>query len=174
MGPKRCRAEATAQLSAPWSLDARGSAAGTRRRWEESPACADKPSWCHGAICHVPPPQERLPAVPVRPEQHNIAASAMPCRAAHAPPPPCSLSVQGRTARAVPHGPHGSDDAAVLVLCSGTHPMPSVLPKEINSAWAHAQCLQFCQKKYIPHGHTPNAVSSAAGAHAQCLQFCQK
>ena len=25
----------------------------------------------------------------------------------------------------------------------GTRPMPSVLPKVINSAWAHAQCLQF-------------------------------
>ena len=31
-------------------------------------------------------------------------------------------------------------------FCMGTRPMPSVLPKVINSAWAHAQCPQFCQK----------------------------
>ena len=52
--------------------------------------CTHRPkvSWFHGVFCRVPPPQERLPAVPARPEQHNTAASAMPRRAALVPPPP--------------------------------------------------------------------------------------
>ena len=53
----------------------------------------DGVSWCHGVICQVPPPQEQLPAVPAGPEQHNTAASAMPCRAAHVPPPPPARSL---------------------------------------------------------------------------------
>ena len=77
----------------------------------------------------------------------------------------------------------------------GTRPMLPVLPIVINSAWAHAQCSQFCQKYNILHGHTPYAFSSAnsnkfcmdtrpvpqvlpkvinsAWVHAQYLQFCQ-
>ena len=43
----------------------------------------------------------------------------------------------------------------------GTCPMPSFLPKVISSAWAHAQCIQFCQKYETLHGHTPNASISA-------------
>ena len=46
----------------------------------------------------------------------------------------------------------------------GTYPMPSFLPSAITSAWAQAQCLRFCQRIKILHGHTPNAFSSAAGA----------
>ena len=52
--------------------------------WQARPVV----SWCHGVFCRVPPPQERLPVAPARPEQHNTAASAMPCRAALVPPPP--------------------------------------------------------------------------------------
>ena len=41
--------------------------------------------------------------------------------------------------------------------------MPSVLSKVINSAWAHTQCLQFCQKqcRWRP---TPGSVSAAAAS----------
>ena len=56
---------------------------------------------------------------------------------------PYSLPVQGRTARTVRLGPHGSDDAAVFVLCSSKHPMPSVQSKVIHSARLHAQRLQL-------------------------------
>ena len=89
-------------------------------------------SWCHGIFCRVPPPQERLPVVSARPEQHNIAARAMPCRAALVPPPPHPQFAP----RSGTHGP-GSPSK----LCMGTRPMPLVLPKVIHSAWAHAQCL---------------------------------
>ena len=53
--------------------------------------------WCHGVSRQVPFPQERLPVVPAGPEQHNAAASAVPCCAVH-PPPPLPPSVAG------PHG----------------------------------------------------------------------
>ena len=112
-------------------------------------------SWCH-MLGPAPPG-----AVACGPGQAKAAQYRSKCnalsRGAHTPSPPCSLFVQGHTARAVPHGPHGYNDAAVLVLCSGTHPMPSVLPKEIHFPWAHT-----------------HARSSFAWAHAQCLQLCQK
>ena len=108
--------------------------------------------WGRGVLVswwHMPGPAPSG-AVACGPSQARAAQYRSKCnallRSARTPSPPCSLSVQGRTARAVPHGPHGSDHAALLVLCSGTHPMPSVLPKVINSAWARTQCLQFCQK----------------------------
>ena len=33
----------------------------------------------------------------------------------------------------------------------------------LSCAQEHTQCLQFCQKKYIPNGHTPNAFREAGG-----------
>ena len=74
--------------------------------------------------------------------------------------------------------------------------MPCALSKIVNFAWKHAERLHFCQKKYSPHGHTPNAFSlansnklrkgtrhmpldlpkgmSSARVHAACLLFCPK
>jgi hypothetical protein len=45
------------------------------------------------------------------------------------------------------HAFHASGSAESNKLCMGTHPMPSVLPKAINFAWAHTQSLWFCQKQ---------------------------
>ena len=139
-------------------------------------------SWCHGVIilCQVPSPQERLLAVPARPEQHNTAASAMPRRAAQTPPPPLVRSLS----------------KAAWPGQSRRGPMAPMMRQFLSCAQAHTQCLQLCQKQYILHGHTPNAFSSAksntfrmgthpmpsvlpkaihsAWAHTQCLQFCQK
>ena len=59
-----------------------------------------------------------------RPGQSSTLPQQVQCPAAQRthprPPPPCSLSAQGHTARAVPHGPHGSNDTAVLLFCTGT------------------------------------------------------
>ena len=91
--------------------------------------------------------------VPARPEQHNTAASAMPRRAALVPPPPPTLSSHSALVRTVQalqalhgHPPNAFSSAKSNKYCMGARPMPSVPPKVINTAWAHAQCLQFRQK----------------------------
>ena len=120
---------------------------------------------CHGVMVSTPGPTSRrrqLPAVPAGPEWHNTAASATPCATLREPPPPFpALSLS------TPHGmgSYRADHTAgppcrslctqspqciqfcqSNKFCMGTHPMPPVLPEVINSAWAHTQCLRFCQK----------------------------
>ena len=78
----------------------------------------------------------------------------------------------------------------------GKQPMPSIQPKGINSARAHTQSVQLCQKYCILHGDTRNAfsfaksntfrtgkrpmhavvpkVTNSAWTHIPCLPFCQK
>ena len=125
-----------------------------------------KGQWgCHSVMVSTPGPTSRrrqLPAVPAGPEWHNTAASATPCATLCEPPPPFpALSLS------TPHGmgSYRADDTAgppcrslctqgpqciqfcqSNKFCMGTHPMPPVLPEVINSAWAHTQCLRFCQK----------------------------
>ena len=60
----------------------------------------------------------------------------------------------------LPHEAVASGSAKSNKICMGIHPMPSGLRKVINFAWAHTQCLRFCQKQYNLHGHTPNAFNS--------------
>ena len=144
-------------------------------------------SWCH---MPGPAPQGAVACGPrqARAAQYRSKCNAL-LRSARTPSPLCSLSVQGRTARAVPHGPHGSDDVAVLVLCSGTHPM------QFSSAKRNTFRMDtHPMPAVLLHGHTPNAFNSAknnilrmcthpmpsvlpkvinfAWAHTQCLQFC--
>ena len=121
-------------------------------------------SWCHGVMVSTPGPTSRrrqLPAVPAGPEWHNTAASATPCATLREPPPPFPALLlstphgmgTGPTTQPGPHaGPcaHRAPDvfssAKSNKFCMGTHPVPSGQPKAINFAWAHTQCLQFCQK----------------------------
>ena len=119
----------------------------------------------HGVMVSTPGPTSRrrqLPAVPAGPEWHNTAASATPCATLREPPPPfpaLSLSTpHGMGSYRADHtaappcrslctqGPQCIQFCQSNEFCMGTHPMPSVLPKVINFAWAHTQCLQFCQK----------------------------
>ena len=58
--------------------------------------------WCCGVNCRVPPPQERSPAVPAGPEQHNAAAKCSAPVALRSLPPPLLVAQ-----RPGPHGPGG-------------------------------------------------------------------
>ena len=78
-------------------------------------------SWCHGGGCLLPGPAP-AGAGACGPSQARAAQYRSKCnalsRSARAPPTLSSHSALGPTVQAVPPG----------------------------SAWAHAQCLQFCQK----------------------------
>ena len=125
-----------------------------RHLWQ--PTVGWRVLWCYGVICQVLPPQEQLPAVPTGPEQHNTAASAMPCRAAHVPPPPPppparSLPKAARL-RQSPNGPHG--------LLVGTQLRPTQsLPRPTRPSTRHAQLWGLTA---LP------AVSSAPGMPQHC------
>ena len=120
----------------------------------------------HGVMVSTPGPTSRrrqLPVVPAGPEWHNTAASATPCATLRETPPPfpaLSLSTpHGMGSYRTDHtagppcrslctrGPECIKFCQSNKFCTGTHPMPPVLPEVINSAWAHTQCLQFCQKE---------------------------
>ena len=122
---------------------------------------------CHGVMVSMLGPTSRrrqLPVIPAGPEWHNTAASATPCATLRNPPPPPSphcrcprhtaWAATGPTTQPGPQaGPcaHRAPNAFSSVksnkFCMGTHPMPSVLPKVVNSAWAHTQCLPASQKQ---------------------------
>ena len=121
---------------------------------------------CHGVMVSTPGPTSRrrqLPAVPAGPEWHNTAASATPCATLREPPPPfpaLSLSTPhgmgscradhtaGPPCRSLcTQGPQCIRFCQSNKFCMGRHPMPPVLPEVLNSAWAHTQCLRFCQKE---------------------------
>ena len=152
-------------------------------------SCQLSPFWGRGGVrpegsIDPPPPGKRKPGLPCGPGQAKAAQYRSKCNAlsrrARTPSPPLvrSLSKAARPGQ------------------FRTGPTAPMMRQFLCCAQAHTQCLQFCQKKYIPHGHTPNAFNSAksnifrmgtrpmpsvlpkvlnfAWAHAQCLQFCQK
>ena len=116
-------------------------------------------SWCQR---QVPPPaggscpRSRPGQSGTIPQQvqHPVRRSANPLP----PSPHChcprhtAWAATGPTTQPGPHAgpcahraPNAFSSAKSNKFCMGTHPMPPVLPEVINSAWAHTQCLQFCQ-----------------------------
>ena len=118
-------------------------------------------SWCQrqvpppaGSSCPRSRPGQR--GTILQQVQHPVRRSANPLP----PSPHCrcprhtAWAATGPTTQPGPHaGPcaHRAPNVFSSVkskkFCMGTHPMPSDLPKAINSAWAHTQCLPTCQKQ---------------------------
>ena len=104
-------------------------------------------SWCHGVNARSHLPQE---AVARRPGRARVAQYRSKCNTlCDAPRSPSPLP---RTviAHATRHGqlqgrPHSR--APMQVPLHTGPPMYSILSKVINFAWAHTQCLQFCEKQ---------------------------